>query len=173
MHNHLIKDRTNLSSLLEKTKQASDNYQKEIDHRPPATSYIMKDHHPLSESGAGAEKTLDLFLERYGNHIPASNGPRFWGLVTGGTTPAAILGDWLTSAYDLNLSHAGNSVAPDIEMEAISMLRELFGLPASFSGHLLPARRCQTLLVSPSPANGSVANMASPFRRMGCMQFHP
>ncbi|HNO95708.1 MAG TPA: pyridoxal-dependent decarboxylase, partial [Anaerolineales bacterium] len=30
--------------------------------------------------------------------------------------------------------HAGNSPAPDIEMEAISMLRELFGLPASFSG---------------------------------------
>jgi glutamate/tyrosine decarboxylase-like PLP-dependent enzyme len=55
-------------------------------------------------------------------------------LVTGGTTPASLLGDWLTSAYDLNLSHAGNSVAPDIEMEAIGMLRELFGLSASFSG---------------------------------------
>ena len=66
--------------------------------------------------------------------MPASNGPRFWGLVTGGTTPASLLGDWLSSAYDLNLSHAGNSVAPDIEMEVISMLREMFGLPVSFSG---------------------------------------
>ncbi len=134
MQIQLNHDLKTLPDLLNKVKQASEYYLTHIDHRPPATSYIMKDHHPLSESGAGAEKTLDLFLERYGNHIPASNGPRFWGLVTGGTTPAALLGDWLTSAYDLNLSHAGNSVAPDIEMEAISMLRELFGLPASFSG---------------------------------------
>lgn len=134
MYNHLENDLKHLSSLLEKTKQASSHYLNEIEQRPPATGYTKKDQLKLSESGAGAEKTLNLFLERYGNHIPASNGPRFWGLVTGGTTPASLLGDWLTSAYDLNLSHAGNSVAPDIEMEAISMLRELFGLPASFSG---------------------------------------
>ena len=134
MHTHLENDQKNLSSLLEKTKQASDTYLSEIDQRPPATSYIKKVRLPLSESGLGSEKTLDLFLERYGNHMPASNGPRFWGLVTGGTTPASLVGDWLTSVYDLNLSHAGNSPAPDIEMEAISMLRELFGLPDSFSG---------------------------------------
>ena len=134
MHTHLENDQKDLSSLLEKTKQASDTYLSEIDQRPPATSYIKKVRLPLSESGLGSEKTLDLFLERYGNHMPASNGPRFWGLVTGGTTPASLVGDWLTSVYDLNLSHAGNSPAPDIEMEAISMLRELFGLPASFSG---------------------------------------
>ncbi|HNF95593.1 MAG TPA: pyridoxal-dependent decarboxylase, partial [Anaerolineales bacterium] len=105
-----------------------------IDQRPPATAYVQKQNLGLSLTGIGAEKTLDLFMERYGNHMPASNGPRFWGLVTGGTTPASLLGDWLTSVYDLNLSHAGNSPAPDIETEAISMLRELFGLPASFSG---------------------------------------
>lgn len=134
MHNHLENDLKNLSSLLEKTKQASDNYLHEIDQRPPATGYTKKEPLSISDNGVGAEKTLDLFLERYGNHMPASNGPRFWGLVTGGTTPASLLGDWLTSVYDLNLSHAGNSVAPDIEMEAIGMLRELFGLPASFSG---------------------------------------
>lgn len=134
MHTHLENDQKHLSSLLEKTKQASDTYLSEIEQRPPATSYIKKVRLPLSESGLGSEKTLDLFLERYGNHMPASNGPRFWGLVTGGTTPASLVGDWLTSVYDLNLSHAGSSPAPDIEMEAISMLRELFGLPASFSG---------------------------------------
>ncbi|MCK6584697.1 MAG: pyridoxal-dependent decarboxylase [Anaerolineales bacterium] len=134
MNNHLENDLNNLSILLERTKQVSDQYLNEIDQRPPATAYIKKGNLKISEQGLGAEKTLDLFLDRYGNHMPASNGPRFWALVTGGTTPASLLGDWLTSAYDLNLSHAGNSLAPDIEMEAISMLRELFGLPASFSG---------------------------------------
>ena len=134
MHNHLKNDLTNLSSLLEQTKQVSDEYLNVINQRPPATGYTKKENLEISQNGVGSEKTLNLFLERYGNHMPASNGPRFWGLVTGGTTPASLLGDWLTSVYDLNLSHAGNSVAPDIEMEAISMLRDLFGLPASFSG---------------------------------------
>ncbi|MBI3167784.1 MAG: aspartate aminotransferase family protein, partial [Chloroflexi bacterium] len=134
MHIKFEKDLTNLSSLLERTKAASDQYLNEINQRPPATGYSKKENLEISQQGLGAEKTLDLFLERYGDHMPASNGPRFWGLVTGGTTPASLLGDWLTSVYDLNLSHAGNSVAPDIEMEAVSMLRELFGLPASFSG---------------------------------------
>ena len=134
MHNHLANDLANLSSLLEQTKQISNTYLNEIDKRPPATGYSKKDTLNIPATGYGATKTLELFLERYGDHMPASNGPRFWGFVTGGTTPASLLGDWLTSTYDLNLSHMTNSVAPDIETEAISMLRELFGLPASFSG---------------------------------------
>jgi glutamate/tyrosine decarboxylase-like PLP-dependent enzyme len=134
MHKQLENDLANLSSLLERTKKASDEYFNKIDQRPPAMAYSKKETLEISQQGLGAEKTLGLFLERYGRDMPASNGPRFWGLVTGGTTPASIMGDWLTSVYDLNLSHAANSVAPDIEMEAISMLRELFGLPESFSG---------------------------------------
>src|SRR4028118_137177 len=82
----------------------------------------------------GAERALDVFVERFGHEMPASNGPRFWGFVTGGTTPASLLGDWLTGAYDLNMSSVGNSVAPNIEFEAIHLLRELFGLPADFHG---------------------------------------
>ncbi len=134
MHNHLENDLANLSSLLEKTKQASDEYLDSINERPPATAFSKKESLEISQQGLGAEKTLDLFLSRYGDDMPASNGPRFWAFVTGGTTPASLMGDWLTSAYDLNLSHAGNSAAPNIEMEAMDMLRELFGLPSSFSG---------------------------------------
>ncbi|MFN8381364.1 MAG: pyridoxal-dependent decarboxylase [Anaerolineales bacterium] len=134
MHKQLANDLNNLSSLLGQTKSVSDNYLNSIDKRPPATEYSKKETLEIPQQGWGAEKTLGVFLERYGNEMPASNGPRFWGLVTGGTTPASLMGDWLTSVYDLNLSHAANSIAPNIEMEAIHMLRELFGLPASFSG---------------------------------------
>ncbi len=134
MNAPLKNDLDNLSSLLEQTAKISNDYLNSINERPPATGFSKKENLEISQQGLGAEKTLELFLERYGKDMPASNGPRFWGLVTGGTTPASLMGDWLTSAYDLNLSHAANSVAPNIEMEAIHMLRELFGLPASFSG---------------------------------------
>src|SRR5690606_9391286 len=134
MYKQLENDLTNLSSLLEKTKQASEKYLNEINQRPPATEYSKKENLEISQQGLGAEETLQVFLGRYGSNIPASNGPRFWGLVTGGTTPASLMGDWLTSVYDLNLSHAANSIAPNIEMEAIAMLHDLFNLPKSFSG---------------------------------------
>ncbi|MFN8412513.1 MAG: pyridoxal-dependent decarboxylase [Anaerolineales bacterium] len=134
MHHQLENDLANLSSLLEQTKKSSEEYLHEINQRPPATAFTKKENLNVSTDGLGAEKTLDLFLNRYGKDMPASNGPRFWGLVTGGTTPASLMGDWLTSVYDLNLSHAANSVAPNIEIEALHLLRLLFGLPDSFSG---------------------------------------
>ncbi|GAB4500054.1 MAG: hypothetical protein OHK003_18570 [Anaerolineales bacterium] len=59
---------------MKKTKQASGNYLNEINQCPPATGYTKKYYLALSESGLGSEKTLDLFLERYGNHMPASDG---------------------------------------------------------------------------------------------------
>ncbi|HND50469.1 MAG TPA: hypothetical protein PLL95_18005, partial [Anaerolineales bacterium] len=104
MNKNLENDQNLIPSLAEHTKDIAQNYLNEIDQRPPATAYVQKQNLGLSLTGIGAEKTLDLFIDRYGNHIPASNGPRFWGLVTGGTTPASLLGDWLTSTYDLNLS---------------------------------------------------------------------
>ena len=114
--------------LLTKTVEIASAYLGEIDDRPAASDYSAKPLLPLPTDGSGAEATLDLFLQRYGNELPASNGPRFWGFVTGGTTPASLMGDWLTSVYDLNLSAAANANATDIEFEAISMLRELFHL---------------------------------------------
>ncbi len=134
MHPNLKQDGSNLESLLENVLHVSTEYLDSLDTRPPATAFSKKELLTLPEDGLASARTLGLFLERYGRDIPSSNGPRFWGLVTGGTTPAALMGDWLTSVYDLNLSHAANSVAPNIEMEAIHMLRQLFGLPENFSG---------------------------------------
>ena len=117
MHTNLEQDRSNFESLLENTLHVSIQYLNSIETRPPATAFSKKEMFGLPEDGLASSQTLELFLERYGRDMPSSNGPRFWGLVTGGTTPAALMGDWLTSVYDLNLSHAANSIAPNIEME--------------------------------------------------------
>jgi glutamate/tyrosine decarboxylase-like PLP-dependent enzyme len=130
----LQRDATRLPDLLRQALALAEEYLTSINDRPPATALVDQLPTLLPDSGFGAEQTLAFFQERYGAHMPASNGPRFWGFVTGGTTPAALVGDWLTSAYDLNLSSATNSQAPQIEWETLAMLRALFGLPDTFTG---------------------------------------
>ncbi|HEX2639646.1 MAG TPA: pyridoxal-dependent decarboxylase [Pyrinomonadaceae bacterium] len=134
MYRKLKEDRDELNDLLHKTLDAGAEYLDSMDERPAAADFIVKTPLKLPEEGSGAERALALFKTRYGSEIPASSGPRFWGFVTGGTTPAALVGDWLVSVYDLNLSNAANSVAPNIEFEAVALLRELFGLPDEFNG---------------------------------------
>jgi len=97
--------------------------------------------------------------------MPASNGPRFWGLSQAERLPRPLW-HWLTSVYDLNLSHAANSVAPNIEMEAISMLRDLFGLPASFLWTFVSGATMANFSGLAIAVNGLGNNTAGPFRRM-------
>lgn len=134
MHTSLAQDSSRWPDLLKKTLDASLDYLDSINHRPPATAFARNDPLDLPDDGLGAEQTLDLFAQRYGQTMPASNGPRFWGFVTGGATPAALVGAWLTSVDDLNLTSVAHSTAPNIELETICLLRELFGLPARFAG---------------------------------------
>lgn len=134
MYRNLEEDSFQLKNLLQKTLDVSIDYLESIDERPAATEFVRKTPLNLPQEGMGAATVLDLFKERYGDEMPASNGARFWGFVTGGTTAASLIGDWLVSAYDLNLSNAVNSVAPNIEFETIALLRKLFELPDEFQG---------------------------------------
>lgn len=134
MYTSLKNDSLDINDLLDTTLHEASGYLAAIAARPPATDRVAKKMLDLPENGLAAAGSLKLFTERYGSTMAASNGPRFWGFVTGGTTPAALMGDWLASTYDVNLSDAANSSAPDIELEAIHMLRQLFGLPETFSG---------------------------------------
>jgi glutamate/tyrosine decarboxylase-like PLP-dependent enzyme len=57
--------------------------------------------------------------------------------VTGGVTPAALGGDWLTSVLDQNaFSWVGTPLGSRLEVVAIRWLKELFDLPASWTGVL-------------------------------------
>jgi hypothetical protein len=57
----------------------------------------------LSDRGIGADRTLEIFEQKYGDGITASSGSRYFGFVIGGNTPAVIAGDWLVSIFDQNV----------------------------------------------------------------------
>jgi glutamate/tyrosine decarboxylase-like PLP-dependent enzyme len=66
-----------------------------------------------------------------------ASGPRFFHWVIGGTTPAALAADWLTSTFDQNAAaYDSTPLGTRCEEIAIEWLKDLFGLPASWGGVL-------------------------------------
>lgn len=100
----------------------------------------------LPQSGCGAAGALALFRRQIMPHLSASAGPRYWGFVTGGASPAALMGDWLAGSTDQNLAVSGDSIAPAVELQVLEWLRQLFGLPASFAGSLTSGATSANLL---------------------------
>tara|TARA_Y100000310_G_scaffold315388_1_gene365842 strand:- start:2624 stop:3973 length:1350 start_codon:yes stop_codon:yes gene_type:complete len=106
-------------------------YLKQLNELPTsvATPGIEETELPLSSSGG--KTALSEFINRFEKLMVASAGPRYWGFVTGGTTPAALMGDMLASIYDQNTQTVkGNGdLSGIVEMETIQLLLELFNLP--------------------------------------------
>ncbi len=134
--NHLNKDQQNLDIILTEVKQQGMTYLNQIHDRLTASTGTIELINDLNHEGLGTADTLKQFNERFEPIIVASSGPRYWGFVTGGTTPAAIAGDWLASVYDQNTQSAkGNGdISALIELETIQLLLSLFNLPPQFFG---------------------------------------
>jgi glutamate/tyrosine decarboxylase-like PLP-dependent enzyme len=136
MNTNLANDSAQIEQILDAAKQLSISYLQQLGERP--VSIDQPSHHLplLSTEGLGAIQTQQLFEKEFLHNIIASSGPRYYGFVTGGTTPAAIAGDWLTSVFDQNTQNAkGNGdVSAMLEMHTIQLLLQLFGLPDVLMG---------------------------------------
>lgn len=102
-----------------------------------ATPEMMKAalDEPLPESGIAPQAALTEWMARAEPGIVSTVGPRYFGFVTGGALPAALGGDWLTSAIDQNAGIWSMSpAAAQTELVVIRWLKELFELPAEWNG---------------------------------------
>jgi glutamate/tyrosine decarboxylase-like PLP-dependent enzyme len=90
----------------------------------------------LPDDGAGALTALRELVAGSGL-ATRSSGPRFFHFVTGGTTPAALGADWLTSVLDQNsFSAVSSPFGAELEDIAIRWLIDLFELPREWGGVL-------------------------------------
>ena len=91
----------------------------------------------LPENGSDPAGVVGEWFARAERGITASPGPRFFGFVNGGVTPAALAGDWLASAIDQNAGlWAGSPAAAQTELVVLRWLQELFALPGAWQGAL-------------------------------------
>jgi glutamate/tyrosine decarboxylase-like PLP-dependent enzyme len=90
----------------------------------------------LAEDGVGAIAALQELIDG-GGGLVHSAGPRFFHFVNGGTTPAALGADWLTSTWDQNPgAWVATPLGGHLESVALGWLKELFGLPRAWGGVL-------------------------------------
>ncbi|NLV70031.1 MAG: aspartate aminotransferase family protein, partial [Clostridiales bacterium] len=52
--------------------------------------FPQKEAMRVSDEGLGARGALDYFLKNYAPYVSLNTGPRFYGFVVGGVTPAAL-----------------------------------------------------------------------------------
>lgn len=134
MNNQLESDREQRVEILRRALALAEKYYSRQDLMPPGMLIPDIETHQLPDEGAGAMATLDLFEKEYAHLITNSAGPRYFGFVTGGSTPASVAADWLVSAYDQNTCGSNDSIAPQIEKQTIAYFRQLFGLSEDFYG---------------------------------------
>ncbi|OZG74821.1 aspartate aminotransferase family protein [Hahella sp. CCB-MM4] len=122
-------------------------FNRQLESMPVADmSDPIPESRPSPETGNGFEGAFRAFRNLIAPHLAASAGPRYWGFVTGGATPAAQLGDWLVSTIDQNVGSAGDSIASAIEQQTIGWLLDMVDLPSEFSGILTTGATASNLL---------------------------
>lgn len=85
---------------------------------------------PLAETGLEPEAAVEALARAVEPGLVASAGPRYFGFVIGGSLPAAVAADWLTSTWDQNSGLTATSPAAAAAAAVVAgWVKELLGLP--------------------------------------------
>lgn len=105
-------------------------------HAPQASFEDMraKLSAPTPEHGASLDAVIKDLIALAEPGLAAMVGPRFFGWVIGGTEPAGLAADWLTSAWAQNTgNYQATPAAAAVEEIAAHWLLDLLGLPQTAS----------------------------------------
>lgn len=83
----------------------------------------------LPDTGLGTQASLSVIHKVLDGCVVGQAGPRYFGFVTGGVTPAAQLADILLSSHDENVQVSlPTTAAVKTEQKALELVLELLGL---------------------------------------------
>lgn len=89
---------------------------------------------PLPQEGTDPVTVIDDLAAGVDPGLVAISGPRYFGFVMGGSVPAALAADWLTSVWDQNVGlYLATPAAAVVEEVVADWLVELFGFPVGTS----------------------------------------
>jgi glutamate/tyrosine decarboxylase-like PLP-dependent enzyme len=129
-------ERRDEEAALEYVLETAKRYLAELGESPVLPARGERFAGTLPDDGDGALAALRELVAA-ADVATRSSGPRFFHFVTGGTTPAALGADWLTSLLDQNsFSAVSSPYGAELEDVAIRWLLDLFELPADWSGVL-------------------------------------
>lgn len=134
MNKTLADDKNNIGSILNEVKRLADTYFNQQQNFSPGKYIADIKLMDMPEKGIGATAALSIFEKEFAPHISNTAGPRYFGFVTGGSTPASVAGDWLVSTYDQNAFGSNDSIAPQVERQTIHFFKNLFGLDDAYFG---------------------------------------
>ena len=130
---------TSNASLMRRTTDLALGYLDSLEGRPVAATAgrdgLLADlGGPLPEAGVDALEVVEDLARAADPGLVASGGPRYFGFVIGGSLPAALAADWLTSAWDQNAGLFAAGPAASVAEEVIgSWLIDLLQLPSGTS----------------------------------------
>jgi glutamate/tyrosine decarboxylase-like PLP-dependent enzyme len=130
---------TDTRTLLAHTADLASGYLESLDRRPvggPVDLAALRAAlgGPLPDAGEDARATADWLAQAADAGLVGSAGPRYFGFVVGGSLPAPLAADWLTSTWDQNAGlYVLSPAAAVAEEVAAAWLVELLGLPSETS----------------------------------------
>ncbi len=126
-------------TLLEATAQRAATYVESASERRIQPEVSVGDLRatlggPLPQKGCDDQRVIDELIAGVEPGLLTSTSTRFFGWVIGGTQPAGLAADFMTSAWDQNAgAYACSPAAAVVEEIAGQWLKELLGLPSSSS----------------------------------------
>ena len=129
---------------------------------------------PLPKEGAEAKRVIDALVRDCRDGLTDSPGGRFFAWVIGGSVPAALAADWLTSTWDQNAGMFTVAPAAAVVEEVVgAWLLTLLRLPASASFALVTGCQMAHVTCLAAARNGVLAQQGWDVEEKGLMGAPP